>query len=314
MPVIDKPLHELRNYQGINPRPADFDNYWDEALAELDSVDARPELVPNPMLSTRFCVGGARIYAKYQRPKSKGKHPAVLFFHGYSGNSGNWSDRLGYVAEGFCTAGMDCRGQGGRSQDVGGSLGTTLRGHIVRGLGDPDPHKLLYRSIFLDTVQLARVVMSFDEVDPTRLGATGASQGGALTLACAALEPRIRRAMPVYPFLCDYKRVWDMDLAKDAYAELRDYFRLFDPLHEREHDIFERLGYIDCQHLAPRIQADLCMLTGLMDTVCPPSTQFAAYNKVKSPKDMIIYPDFAHETLPHGSDHIFNFMMPLRDA
>src|SRR5206468_10960218 len=82
-----------------------------------------------------------------------------------------------------------------------------------------------------------------------RVGATGGSQGGGLTLACAALEPRIKRAAPVYPFLCDYQRVWEMDLAVGAYEELKQYFRLFDPLHEREKEIFTRLGYIDNQHL-----------------------------------------------------------------
>jgi cephalosporin-C deacetylase len=31
MPTLDKPLAELRQYQGINPKPADFDTYWDRA-------------------------------------------------------------------------------------------------------------------------------------------------------------------------------------------------------------------------------------------------------------------------------------------
>jgi cephalosporin-C deacetylase len=190
-------------------------------------------------------------------------------------------------------------------------LGTTQRGHIIRGLADPDPRKLLFRQIFLDTVQLARVVMGFPEVDATRVGAMGQSQGGALTLACAALEPRIRRAAPVFPFLCDYQRVWEMDLAKDAYEELRLWFRNFDPLHQRESEVFTKLGYIDCQHLAPRIKAEVLMFTGLMDPICPPSTQFAAYNKITSPKDMVIYPDFLHEALPGENDRTFNFLRGL---
>ncbi len=189
--------------------------------------------------------------------------------------------------------------------------GTTYRGQIVRGLGDPDPKKLLFRQIFLDTAQLARVVMSFPEVDAARVGATGGSQGGALTLACAALEPRIKRAAPVFPFLCDYRRVWEMDLAKDAYEELRTWFRQFDPLHARESEIFTKLGYVDCQHLAPRIKAEVLMYTGLMDTVCPPSSQFAAYNKITSKKDLVIYPDYGHEGLPGESDRTFNFMLGL---
>ena len=167
-------------------------------------------------------------------------------------SSGDWSDKLKWAARGFSVAALDCRGQGGLSEDTGGVKGTTLRGQFIRGLDDV-PDNLLFRHIFLDTAQLARIVMEMPDVDPDRVGATGGSQGGGLTLACAALEPRVRRAFPVYPFLCDYQRVWEMDLAARAYEELAWYFRAFDPRHEREAEVFTRLGYIDVQHLAPRI-------------------------------------------------------------
>jgi len=321
MPVVDKPLPELHVYQGLNPRPADFDAYWDASVKEMQALDPKVELRPSTLLSSRAAecfdlrftgVGGARVYAKYLRPRgSPGRHPAVLQFHGYTGHSGDWNDKLNYVSQGLCVAAMDCRGQGGLSEDAGGVQGTTQNGHIIRGLADPDPKKLLYRSIFLDTAELARIVMSFPEVDPDRVGAMGGSQGGGLTLACAALEPRIRRAAPVFPFLCDYRRVWEMDLARHAYEELQKFFRRHDPRHERETEYFTKLGYIDCQHLAPRIRAEVHMFTGLMDTVCPPSTQFAAYNKITSRKDLTIYPDFAHEELPGQGDLTFNFMQKL---
>jgi cephalosporin-C deacetylase len=321
MPIIDKPLSELKVYKGLNPRPADFDAYWKSSLKELDAVDPQVELVPSKAISPRDAecfdlwftgVGGARIHAKYLRPKAPKKpHPAVVMFHGYTGNSGDWADKLVYTSEGMSIAALDCRGQGGLSEDTGGVKGTTMRGQIIRGLEDPDPKKLLFRSIYLDTAQLARIVMSFSEVDPTRVGATGGSQGGGLTLACAALEPRIRRAASVFPFLCDYRRVWEMDLAKDAYDELRTHFRFFDPRHEREDELFTKLGYIDCQHLAPRIKAEVLMFTGLMDTICPPSSQYAAYNKIRSKKSVIIYPDYGHEGLPGLSDTVFEFMRGL---
>ena len=137
------------------------------------------------------------------------------------------------------------------------------------------------------------------------------SQGGALTVACAALEPRIKRAAPFYPFLSDYQRVWSMDQAKDAYKELQEYFRLFDPLHKNENIIFEKLGYIDIQYLANRINADILWGIGLMDTICPPSSQFAVYNKITSRKSMEIYPDYGHEILPGLNDKCFQFIMEL---
>jgi cephalosporin-C deacetylase len=320
MPLIDKPLAELKQYQGRNPRPADHDAYWDRAIAEMHTLDPQVELIPSEFQAPfADCfdlyftgVKGARVHAQYMRPKqASAPHPAVVQFHGYSGNAGDWHAKLAYVGAGFSLAALDCRGQGGKSEDVGAVKGTTYRGHIVRGLEDDNPDNLLFRQIFLDTAQLARIVMSFDEVDADRVGAFGGSQGGGLTLACAALEPNIKRAAPMYPFLCDYQRVWEMDYAIAAYEELRTFFRQFDPTHAREAHWFTKLGYIDVQFLTPRIKASVLMGTGLMDTVCPPSTQFAAYNRITSPKQVAIYPDYAHEGLPGFSDQTFSFMMGL---
>jgi cephalosporin-C deacetylase len=281
----------------------------------MRSVDPQVELHPHPIradfaecFELRFTgVGGARVFAKYLRPKGKFGCPAILQFHGYTGHSGEWHDKLAYVANGFCVAAMDCRGQGGQSEDGGGAKGTTHKGHIIRGLDDA-PDRLLFRSIFLDTAQLAAIVMNLPEVDADRVGASGGSQGGALTLVAAALEPRIRRAAAAYPFLSDYLRTWQMDQGGSAYEEIRTFFRFFDPLHARENEIFTRLGYIDIQHLAPRIRAEVLMGVGLMDNTCLPSTQFAAYNKIVSPKQTVIYPDFGHEGLPGFGDRTFDFL------
>jgi cephalosporin-C deacetylase len=244
-------LQELKEYKGRNPRPADHDSYWEQALAEMHATDPMVELVPHDMnVPYAECfdmyftgVRGARVHAKYVRPaRPRGKHPAVLQFHGYSVNSGEWSEKLKWAALGFSVAALDCRGQGGLSEDTGGVKGTTLRGHIIRGLDDT-PDNLLFRHIFLDAAELARIIMDMPDVDPDRVGATGGSQGGGLTIACAALEP--------------------------------------------------------------------CMAVGLMDEICPPSSQFAAYNRMNCQKNLVIYPDFAHESLPGVDDRIYEYLAAL---
>ncbi|AJY75725.1 alpha/beta fold hydrolase [Paenibacillus beijingensis] len=317
MPLVDMPLEQLHNYGGINPRPADFNEYWERALQEMKQTDAKLELVPSSFQAPGAeCfdlyftgVRGARIHAKYVRPTAAAKpHPAVVLFHGYSGHAGDWHDKLALASLGFSVLAMDCRGQGGQSEDKGGVKGTTHRGHIIRGL-DGEPDNMLFRHIFLDAAQLAGIALNLPEVDPKQVYASGWSQGGAITIACAALEPRIKKLAPVYPFLSDYMRVWKMDLARDAYEELRTYFRHFDPQHKREEEIFTKLGYIDIQHLAERIEGEVLMGVGLMDTVCPPSTQFAAYNKITSEKRLEIYPDFGHEGLPGLHDKIYQFFL-----
>lgn len=318
MPVLDMKIEELENYNGVNPKPIDHAEYWEKAIAEMKAVEPQVTMKKADFKSPiAECydmyftgVNGARIYVKYLRPKNvAGKIPAVLQFHGYWGNCGDWCDKLGYAASGMAVFAMDVRGQGGKSEDVGGVCGNTLHGHIIRGLSEEDPQKLLFRDIFLDTAELAGIVMDMEFIDDTKVYAMGGSQGGALTLACASLEPRIAKAVAQEPFLCDFKRVWDMDLDLDAYGELRDYFRMFDPRHEREEEIFTKLGYIDLQYLVPRIKADVLLFTGLLDNICPPSTQYAAYNKMQCNKKHIIYPDYRHEYLKGANDLIYEFFV-----
>ncbi len=322
MPCIDMPLEKLKKYEGRNPCPADFDLFWDESLKELSEIDPNasfePFVFPSKIADcyelTFTSTKGARIYAKFAKPKNiDGKAPAILKFHGLSGDGGEWERLISYVSQGFIIAAMDCRGQGGKSQDVGGTIGTTHTTQFIRGL-DGDPKNLHCRDLFLDTAMLARIIMGLDCVDETRVATMGGSQGGALAIVCAALVPSIRLCSAMYPYLSDYKRVWEMDLSKGAYEGLRYYFRNFDPTHEREDEIFTKLGYIDIQNFAPRIKAKVMMATGLMDTTCPPSTQFAVYNKMETEKKHVIYPDFGHEELKGHRDVIFGFMSELLDS
>ena len=318
--LIDMPVEELKKYQGSTPRPDDFDEFWDASLAESAALPLNAELIPAEFQApcADCCdlffdgTGNSRIHAKLLCPKNDtGKHPAVVQFHGYAGDSLDWCTKLMYIACGYTMAVLDCRGQGGLSEDRNPVRGNTLNGHIIRGLDEPDPRKLYFRNVFLDCARLTRFVMNMEHVDHARVGVSGVSQGGGLTLACAALVPEVKLAATVFPFLSDYRRVWNMDLAVGAYGELKEYFRNFDPNHLREEAVWTRLGYIDIQNLAPRIRAKVMMQTGLMDTTCPPSTQFAAFNKIPSEKEVIFYPDYSHEWLKGGDDKLFQFMMKL---
>lgn len=318
MPLtFDMPFDELLTYQGTNPRPADFDEYWARALTALADQPADVEITPAEFRTPYArCAhlwftgtGGARVHAKLLRPVNP-TGQALLEFHGYSNSSGDWFSKLPYVAQGFTVASLDMRGQAGLSVDEIPVAGWSMASYLLRGVDDT-PDNLLYRHLFLDTARLARIVMGLDGVDPDRVGATGYSQGGGLTLACAALEPRIRIAAPVYPFLTDYKRAWQLDLEERPYDEITTYFRKRDPMHQREDDVFTRLGYVDVQHLAPRITARTMFTIGLADRVCPPSTQFAAYNKITGEKSYRLYPDHKHESLPGTDDAIYSLLATL---
>lgn len=319
MPLVDMSVEKLFEYKGSSPCPADFDQYWEDALAEMNALDPKAEFTKVDFPSKcadmydLYFTGtkNARIYAKVAIPKNiDGKAPAVLRFHGLGGNSDEWHGLLSYASQGYVVAFMDARGQSGKSQDVGGVAGTTQMTMFTRGL-DGDKHDLLMRDVYLDTALLAKIIMGMDCVDENRVAVTGGSQGGCLSVVCACLVPQIKKCAAWYPYLSDFKRVYNMDLNVNAYQGLKDYFRCYDPTHSREDEIFERLGYIDIQNLAKRMNAELLMFTGLMDTICPPSTQFAMYNKVNSKKNVVFFPEYGHEGLKGAYDMTFKFLSDL---
>ena len=154
MPLIDMSLHELKQYQGTNPKPADFDQYWNESLGELDNQDLSYTLEKSEYVAEGVeCyhlyftgVGGAKIHCKLLKPTNiKGKLPALAMFHGYQGSSGDWFDKLPYAYNGMVVAAMDARGQAGLSEDTFQKSGSTSLGHIIRGVGDETPNNLVSR-------------------------------------------------------------------------------------------------------------------------------------------------------------------------
>ncbi len=322
MSAFDMPLEELMAYRGTNPCPADFDEYWKRATAALDAQAMGYRLEKAEFSAPGVeCfhlwftgVGGAAVHAQFLRPeKLERPAPAVLLFHGYQGSAGGWFEKLPFAQSGMVVAALDVRGQGGPSEDCAATGGSTHRGHIVRGMDDESPDRLFFRNVFLDCAQLARLLAAMPEVDAARMGAAGASQGGGLAAACAALYPGLHSLSLAMPFLSDYQRVSVMDLDKEAepYKELSIYFRTRDPLHAREERFWQRLGYIDTHNLARYIRAKTQFFATLMDKVCPPSTQFALYNSIPAPKQLHVYPEYAHEYLPYQMDMTLQFFLEM---
>jgi len=59
--------------------------------------------------------------------------------------------------------------------------------------------------------------------------------------------------------------------------------------------VFHTLTYFDGMSFAARARGATLFSVGLMDTICPPSTVFAAYNHYAGPKRIKIYEYNNHE-------------------
>jgi cephalosporin-C deacetylase len=194
-----------------------------------------------------------------------------------------------YATLGLCALSMDCRGQNGQSQDAAVYPEGHSTGWMTAGIRDPWTY--YYRYVYADAVRALELLASREEVDGKRLAVTGASQGGGLALAVAALARRAILALPDIPFLCDYRRA--IQLAQTGpYAEIANFLRAFPSLYDQ---VIRTLGYFDCLNLAPWITSRTVISNGLWDDACPPSTIYAVYNHLTVEKQMEVYPFERHE-------------------
>lgn len=86
-------------------------------------------------------------YCKVLKPLGKGSFSVVCHFHGYQGQSSDWSEYFKYILARYAVVAMDVRGQVDKSVDGNYFKGNTVKGHIVRGMSDT-PNDLFLKTFF----------------------------------------------------------------------------------------------------------------------------------------------------------------------
>jgi cephalosporin-C deacetylase len=300
----DLPLEQLRVYQPPLTKRPDFDDFWSETLQELAAVPLRHERTPFD-----YPVKGVRVYrmtfdgfnhapieAWLAFPEQDKPLPGIVQYHGYNWAADNQlHETVNLALKGYAVLQMLCRGQQSGSVDNVISSNGHVTGWMTKGILNPKEY--YYRAVYMDAVRALEVLRDLPEVDGSRIGVIGGSQGGALTLAAAALSDIPKLALADYPYLSHFERAIDIAPA-GPYGELNDYFRRHCSFPEVETKARETLTYFDIMNLAPRIRCHTWIGIGLIDTITPPSTVFAVYNHLACSKEIGIYRYFGHEPIP----------------
>lgn len=270
--------------------------FWDQVRTELNRTPLEPEVEPvTPELDslvgsskvTMTGLGGVRICASYSVPRLSrpGPMPAVMFTPGYGGGTA-WTNVIGLAHDqGYCVLGLYPRGQGLSTEHWSMPEGLTK---LTMGLDAPANQ--YYRLGYADCLRGIDFLCSREEVDSSRIGVLGMSQGGGLTLATAALDERVRVAVAHEPFLCNYPVAVE-SATTGPYLELIDLFRR-QP--EMKQSALETLAWIDPVNLARWIQCPTLVTVGLADTTCPPETIRPVYDRISPMKCLVEMPGRGH--------------------
>jgi cephalosporin-C deacetylase len=271
-------------------KPADFDAFWDGVKRQEAAVALEPEIVLDPLRTSPDIevfqvfynsIDQVRIAAWYCRPAQRAaRTPAILLLPGYQADPPIPKD---WARQGYIALSVAPRGKLRSHRQYNPGYPNLLTHNIV------DPHTYAYRGFYVDAWRGVDFLRSQPEVDADRLGVTGSSQGGGLTITTVAMKPEVRAAAAGCPYLCGYMDAVELTQTY-PYEEINDYLRQYP---DRRQAVTDTVAYFDGINFADRITCPIIVNIGLQDNVCPPETGYALFNRIGS-ADKQLYPYDGH--------------------
>lgn len=287
-PELIKPTTEV---------PADFNEFWEKAKAEVASLPLNPKLVLLPERCTEkvnvyhasieYFKPGTRMYGILCVPKKPGKYPALLRVPGagvrpYFGVT----DLAEY---GIITFEIGIHGIPVNMEESVYNLlrYNALEGYWLFNMDDRD--RYYFKHVYIGCKRAVDFIFSLPEFDGTNLAVCGQSQGGGLSIITAALDTRIKYLAIFWPALCD--------MTGYLYNRAGGW-----PPVGTDKDKIETSKYYDAVNFARTLKIPGFYSWGYNDLSCPPTSMFAAYNVINAPKELLIVQETGHWTYPEQND------------
>ena len=292
--------------------PKDFIAFWETAKAELSKVplDSRMTLLPERCtenvnvyhVNIQNYRAGTRLYGILSIPKKEGKYPALLHVPGagtrpYTGDIAN-------AEKGIITLQIGIHGIPVNMEPVVyNNLGAgALNGYWYFNLENKD--RYYYKRVYIGCIRANDFIHSLLQFDGVNLGVTGGSQGGALSIITAALDPRVKYLAAYFPALSDVTGY--LNGRAGGWPHLFDKNNLaFNNSKEK----IETCGYYDVVNFARQLKIPGMYTWGFNDETCPPTSMYASYNVITAPKSLYLALETGHWTYPEQNEKMNNWIV-----
>jgi cephalosporin-C deacetylase len=298
MKYVDDRINEYETYMPELTKREDFDTFWEKTLNLSRAASLNATITEYPYPSPYVKVyeltyegyDGTVIRGWYLLPSflKKEQYPCLIHYHGFSGDRGRPHNFMHWVLMGMAVVSVECRLQGGETGSNAVYEGGLFQN--VNSLGVLNKDTYYYRSVYMDCLRAVDFAVSREEVDNSQIVLHGASQGGALVMAVAALDDRPALAMADVPSNSNIEA--RIEGEHGSFACLAEYIRRYP---ERQERIYETVSYFDTMNMADRIHCPVLASVALKDMVCPAKCYYATYNRIPSDKDIKVYPFNGHD-------------------
>jgi cephalosporin-C deacetylase len=277
--------------------PKDFLSFWNKAKADAAKIpmDAQVTLLPEKSTATvnvyevsiqNFKLG-SRIYGIVSVPKKEGKYPAILKVPG-AGVRPYGAD-VAQAEKGFIVMQIGIHGISVTMPlaDYTKLANGELKGYPFFNHENKDDY--YFKRVYMGCIRSIDYIFSLPQFDGKNLAVAGGSQGGALTIVTAALDPRVKHMVAYFPGLAD--------LTGYQHGRVGGWPHMLKPADVSKAAI-ETSKYYDVVNFARLIKIPGFYSWGYNDETCPPTTAYAAYNVITAPKEVLIVKEAGHKYFP----------------
>lgn len=291
----------------LTPMPADFRKFWEKQLKTAEKIPLNPEITPLPQYTTdsvevslvKITVGpdGRNMYGYLTKPRDGKKHP-VLFCPPGAGSK-KIEPSTYYSENGFIYFNINIHsGCNPELPDEEYAVAQKIADDYNRnGIAHRD--SFYYRDVYVGCSRSIDFLCSLPEWDGVNAGVTGGSQGGALSIITAALNPKVKFCAPFYPALCDV-----LGFKHGRAGGWPKYFRNTEETPGAE----KTLEYYDVVNFARTLDCPVFYSFGYNDETCSPTSTYAAYNAITADKILRVTPTSGHWRFPETNRESVEWM------